>query len=287
MKHRPVIIRIVTALILMVSAEVIAAADWGRVNAALPGPPQVIGFYSAGCLAGAVQLPLQGEGFQVMRPSRNRSYGHPNLIAFIRRLGQQSAAQGEKLLIGDLSQPRGGPMPYGHGSHQSGLDVDVWFTQIPRQRLLSRAETENWPMLPVIQAEQGRLDPNRWSPRQRATLKRAAAMPEVERIFVNPIIKQALCRSEAGDRGWLRKLRPWWGHDEHFHVRLYCPPDNVYCDPQRPLPPGDGCDESLDQWAWQVQQIALGLVDKRPPGERREPQLPALCQSVLNGYSYR
>jgi murein endopeptidase len=29
------------------------------------------------------------------------------------------------LLIGDMSQPRDGPMLYGHSSHQIGLDVDI------------------------------------------------------------------------------------------------------------------------------------------------------------------
>ncbi len=288
MKQRPVIIGTVTFLILLAWVAPAAAGDpWGQVAAALPGPPQVIGFYSAGCLAGAARAPLQGEGFQVMRPSRNRIYGHPDLIAFIRRLGQQSATRGEKLLIGDLSQPRGGPMSYGHGSHQSGLDVDIWFTQVPRQRSLSWSETEQLPMLPVILAEQGRLDSTRWSPRLRDTLKLAAGMPEVERIFVNPIIKRALCRSQSGDRDWLRKLRPWWGHDEHFHVRLYCPAGSPACNSQKPLPSGDGCDEGLDRWAWEVQQIALGLMTRKPPGERREPELPALCRSVLNGYATR
>jgi len=257
---------------------------WGEVDAALPGRPQVIGFYSAGCLSGATMLPLQGEGFQVMRPSRNRFYGHPSLIAFLQALGRQEAARGERILIGDMSQPRGGPMAFGHGSHQSGLDVDIWFAQVPRGQILSFRETETLPMLPVIDATAGRLNPARWSPHLRETLKLATDNPLVERIFVNPIIKQALCRSEGAERAWLRKLRPWWGHDEHFHVRLRCPADSPLCETQKPLPPGDGCDQDLDRWASEVQQIALGLRTKPTPTERREPVLPTTCAAVLNGY---
>lgn len=265
----------------------LAGNAWGEVDAALPGRPQVIGFYSAGCLSGATMLPLQGEGFQVMRPSRNRFYGHPSLIAFLQAFGRQAAVRGERLLIGDMSQPRGGPMAYGHGSHQSGLDADIWFAQVSRQRILSARETETMPMLPVIDAAAGRLDPARWSPRLRHSLKLAADNPMVERIFVNPIIKQALCRSEGTERTWLRKLRSWWGHDEHFHVRLRCPADSPLCETQKPLPPGDGCDEDLDRWAWEVQQIALGLRTRTTSTERREPVLPTTCAAVLNGYPVR
>jgi penicillin-insensitive murein endopeptidase len=281
-----IIVAVMLALLAWFTPAV-AGNGWGEVEAAFPGRSEAIGFYSAGCLAGATMLPLQGEGFQVMRPSRNRYYGHPSLIAFIKRLGQQEAARGEKLLIGDLAQPRGGPMEYGHGSHQSGLDVDIWFAQVSPWRTLSFRETEELPMLSVIIPEEDRLNPERWSPHFRDTLKLVAETSEVERIFVNPVIKQSLCRREGADRAWLHKLRPWWGHDDHFHVRLRCPPDSPLCTAQKPLPPGNGCDEELDRWAWEVQQMALGLQVKKTPTEHREPVLPAVCQAVLNGYPTR
>ena len=47
-------------------------------------------------------------------------------------------------LVGDISQPRGGPMFTGHASHQIGLDADVWLTPMP-DRTLSRAERESMP----------------------------------------------------------------------------------------------------------------------------------------------
>ena len=37
-------------------------------------PTRSIGFYSKGCLAGAVALPINGETWQVMRVSRNRNW---------------------------------------------------------------------------------------------------------------------------------------------------------------------------------------------------------------------
>jgi penicillin-insensitive murein endopeptidase len=256
-----------------------AGNTWSAVRYPLTGPPQVIGSYAAGCIAGAVALPLVGEGYQVMRVSRNRYYGHPQLVRFVERLGQQAAAQGSRLLIGDLGQPRGGPTPTGHRSHQSGLDVDVWFLQQPRDRVLSRAETEQIDMPSMVRMTEGTLN-SRWSPRYRDALKQAALSPEVERIFVNAIIKQALCYSET-DRRWLNKVRPWWGHDAHFHVRLACPPDSAQCQPQKPFPPGDGCGSDVANWVRDIVQAARSPRPYRKPEPPSADRLPAACNGVL------
>jgi penicillin-insensitive murein endopeptidase len=103
----------------------------------------VVGFYASGCLAGAVALPIDGEAWQVMRLSRNRNWGHPELIHFLKGLGTKVAKAGiwRGLLVGDMSQPRGGPMISGHASHQVGLDADIWLTPMP-PRKLTRVERE-------------------------------------------------------------------------------------------------------------------------------------------------
>ena len=279
------VIRRLIGLSLLFWASVLPAwADngWSTVGYPLAGPPQVIGSYAAGCIAGAVALPLTGDGYQVMRPSRNRYYGHPALVAFVERLGRRTAANGSRLLIGDLGQPRGGPMPNGHRSHQSGLDVDVWFLQQPRDRLLSRADTERIEMPSMIRPAEGTLNYSRWSPRYRDALKQAALAPEVERIFVNPIIKQALCTSEP-DQSWLEKVRPWGGHDAHFHVRLACPPGDDQCKPQKPFPPGDGCDADLARWVEEIVQATLSPKPYRKPEPPSADRLPAACNAVLYG----
>ena len=267
-------------LLLLGSMPAFAGNGWSDIAYPLAGPPQVIGSYAAGCIAGATALPLVGDGYQVMRPSRNRYYGHPALVAFVERLGRQTAARGSRLLIGDLGQPRGGPMPNGHRSHQSGLDVDVWFLQQPRGRLLSRADAERIDMPSMIRPAEGALNDSRWSPRYRDTLKQAALAPDVERIFVNAIIKQALCYSET-DRSWLDKVRPWWGHDAHFHVRLACPPGDDQCKPQKPFPPGDGCDADLANWVRDIRQAAIAPKPYRRPEPPSADRLPAACDAVL------
>lgn len=273
---------ILPLLVLFGSLPALAGNGWSEVSYPLAGPPQVIGAYNAGCIAGAVALPLVGEGYQVMRVSRNRYYGHPVLVAFLERLGQQAAARNSRLLVGDLAQPRGGPMSSGHRSHQSGLDVDIWFLQQPISRVLSRSDLEQLGAPTMIRATQGTVDRMQWSPRQRDMLKLAVQAPEVERIFVNAIIKQALCDSET-DRSWLDKVRPWWGHDAHFHVRLACPPDSEQCQPQKPLPPGDGCDADLARWVEEIRQAALSPKPYKKPEPPSAEQLPAACSAVLYG----
>lgn len=257
-----------------------AGNGWSTVAYPLSGPPQAIGSYAAGCIAGAVTLPLIGDGYQVMRPSRNRYYGHPELTAFVTRLGHHAATRSQRLLIGDLGQPRGGPMPNGHRSHQIGLDVDVWFLEQPAGRVLSQQEIEQIDMPSMVIATEGILNPARWSPRYRDMLKVAAQAPEVDRIFVNPIIKQALCQTET-ERSWLNKVRPWWGHDAHFHIRLSCPADSPQCKPQKPFPSGDGCDDALARWAWETQQAALSPKSHPKPEPPSADDLPVACSAVL------
>ena len=186
--------------VVLIAAPAVAQNRWGEVKAPSAGEAEAIGGYAAGCVAGAVALPLTGEGFQVMRSSRNRYYGHPRLIAFVERLAGKAERQGlGRLLVGDLSQPRGGPASFGHASHQSGLDVDIWFRLLSKQAAPLRPEqTEQMAMESVIRAADGTLDRQRWDRRYADLLRLAANAPEVDRIFVNPVIKRALC--QAGER---------------------------------------------------------------------------------------
>jgi penicillin-insensitive murein DD-endopeptidase len=155
-----------------------------------------IGFYSKGCIAGAKALPLDGDTWQVMRQSRNRNWGHPNLVRFLERLAHQAPKAGWRgLLVGDMSQPRGGPMHTGHFSHQVGLDADIWLTPMP-DRKLTRQEREEMMATVVVAADGRDVDPSVWTPAHAATIKAAAKDPQVSRIFVNPAIKKALCRDD-------------------------------------------------------------------------------------------
>lgn len=259
-----------------------APQNWARRTTPTADPlPQSIGTYTNGCISGAVSLPLSGKGYQVMRLSRNRFYGHATLIQFIQQLGQVAAdRQLGTLLIGDLGQARGGPTPSGHRSHQTGLDVDIWFL-LARQldnRVLSANERETWSAPSVVDAHSDAVDYRQWTQAHETVLEAAARHPEVDRIFVNPSIKQELCAHKtATSAAWLRKIRPWWKHDDHFHVRLKCPDGNPHCEGQPALPETDGCDASL---AWWFSDEAKH--PSKPAKPAIQPPLPALCEQVLN-----
>ncbi len=245
-------------------------------------PPRSVGFYAKGCLAGGVELPINGTAWQVMRLSRNRNWGHPELIEVIERIAKQARAQGwPGLLTGDMSQPRGGPMISGHASHQVGLDADIWLTPMP-QRELTREEREEMSATMVVAQDRRDVDPAVWTPAHAAVIKAAAEQPEVERILVNAAIKKALCREAGTDRDWLHKVRPYWGHDYHFHIRLFCPDGDTVCKPQPPAPPGDGCGKELDWWFRDA--VLRPLPEKPPPGPRAGitmAALPPACRAVL------
>ncbi|WP_343312630.1 penicillin-insensitive murein endopeptidase [Brucella sp. BE17] len=247
-------------------------------------PPQAIGFYSKGCLTGAVAMPVDGPNWQVMRLSRNRRWGHPRLIGLLEKLSQDAAKDGwPGLLVGDISQPRGGPMLTGHASHQVGLDADIWLTPMPKKRF-SDAERESVSAVSMLKKDTLFVDPNKWTPSRTALLKNAASYPEVERIFVHPGIKKELCDTVKGNRGWLGKVRPYWGHHYHFHVRLSCLPGSPNCKPQPKVAAGDGCDKSLAWW-FTDEPWKPAKPFTEPPKKPRPvmvSDLPKACSTVLN-----
>jgi penicillin-insensitive murein DD-endopeptidase len=217
----------------------------------------------------------------VMRLSRNRNWGNPAMIAFLERFSRKAAREGvwPGILVGDISQPRGGPMLTGHASHQVGLDADVWLTPMP-DRTLSRGEREEMSAVDMVSADGLSVDPAHWTARQAGVIKAAAEEPEVERIFVNAAIKKALCETAKGEP-WMNKVRAYWGHNYHFHIRIACPAGDTACQPQDPVPPGDGCDKSLNWWFTDE-----ALHPRMDPHAKPKPpitlaQLPPECRSVV------
>ena len=246
-------------------------------------PTRVVGFYAKGCIAGAEGLPINGETWQVMRLSRNRYWGHPNLVALLKRLADKAKDAGwPGILVGDMSQPRGGPMLTGHASHQVGLDADIWLTPMPDRRL-SREEREETSAVMMVRADRLDIDPSAWTPSHLAVIRAAAQEPSVQRIFVNAAIKKALCREARGDRSWLHKVRPMYGHDYHFHIRIKCPPGASGCESQPEPSASEGC-KPADLAYW----FKDSIIHPKPPKVSPKPkppmtlaQLPAACRQVL------
>jgi penicillin-insensitive murein endopeptidase len=165
-------------------------------------------------------------------------------------------------------------MPFGHRSHQNGLDADIWFWLPGDGVALSVAERDTIGAPSMLTAGGTLLDALQWSPRQAEVLRLAVRFDAVARIFVNPSIKRALCEESPG-ASWLQKLRPWWGHDDHFHVRLRCPAGQTGCQDQDLLPAGDGCGAEL---AWWFSEEAR---QPPPPVDRAKVPLPTACAAIL------
>lgn len=251
-----------------------------------------IGSYAKGCLAGGRALSIDGPAWQAMRLSRNRNWGHPVLIAFIEKLAIDAQAHDgwNGLLVGDLAQPRGGPMLTGHASHQIGLDADIWLRPMP-QRRFNRQEREEVSAISMLKRGTRTVDSAKFTMAHFRLIKRAASTPGVARIFVHPGIKKALCDRAGSDRAWLRQVRPWYGHHYHFHIRMSCPPGNPGCKNQAPPPKGDGCGKELSWWlsdaAWKPKKSKKPKKKdpKKKPKKRRQmilADLPNACTAVLD-----
>ncbi|HHN73294.1 MAG TPA: hypothetical protein ENK13_04315, partial [Thermopetrobacter sp.] len=205
------------------------------------------------------------------------------------------------LLVGDLSQPRGGPMTSGHASHQIGLDADIWLTPMPA-RTLTRRERETMSAV-LMTRDRRHINPARFTEKHARLIRRAALQPEVQRIFVHPPIKKFLCdwsrRRGERDRSWLAKVRPYYGHNYHFHVRLRCPQGARHCRNQGDPHPADGtgCGKELAYWysdrPWGGPRVKRrlfvnGIPLPRPRPRKPRPKrpltlagLPSQCRAVL------
>jgi penicillin-insensitive murein DD-endopeptidase len=249
--------------------------------------PHAIGDYARGCLAGARELPINGVAWQVMRLSRNRNWAMPQTVALVERLAIEAKKNDgwNGLLVGDMSQPRGGPMLTGHASHQIGLDADIWFTPMPN-RILSYKDRETIAATMMVK-DRSTIDPKVWTESRMRLVKRAASYPEVGRIFVHPPIKAELCKWATGDRSWLAKVRPLYGHNYHFHIRLNCPEGMKGCKNQwKPKPKdGTGCGEELAYWMgpipWTPRKRDPNAPPYVPPPPLTLSGLPAECRAVI------
>ncbi|MBA4785349.1 MAG: penicillin-insensitive murein endopeptidase [Rhizobiales bacterium] len=250
------------------------------------GQSAPFGSYAKGCMGGAVALPTDGPTWQAMRLSRNRRWGNPEMISLLERFSKDAASLGwgTGILVGDISQPRGGPMLFGHASHQIGLDADVWFTPKPAEPL-SPQQREEMPFTSMLDKSKFlTVDTRRWSDTHARVVMQAASYPQVERVFVNPAIKKKLCETWRGDRSNLGKVRPIYGHDEHFHIRIGCTEGATGCKPQAAVGAGDGCDKSLAWWFTDEPWAKPKTDPNAKPVKPRQvmlSDLPRACAAVL------
>ena len=284
-------------------AEVPAKQLFGAKRDAAALKPAVYGSYAKGCVAGAARLPDDGPTWQAMRLNRNRHWAHPAAVELVKRLSVDGRKIGwNGLLVGDLTQPRGGPMLTGHASHQAGLDADIWLTPMPDRRLTAK-ERETLSATSMLRRVNGKLsnqqiDKSKFTDAHAGLIRTAAEYPEIERIFVHPTIKREMCERYPDRPAWLSKVRAQWKHHYHMHLRLACPADSPGCKPQAPVA-NDGCGRPLDWWF----NVAYGPKPAKPKKElasaktkaaakkqkrrfRTLSQLPKACRVVLDAPSY-
>ncbi len=294
---RRLVLLLALAAPLPAGADALANKLFGAKDAPSRQDAMPVGSYARGCAAGLQQLPETGPTWQAMRLSRNRNFGQPVMIGFLQDLSVAATQVGwPGLYIGDISQPRGGPMTSGHASHQIGLDADIWWLR-PKSLSLSRDERENISSIPVRSADQKSVT-EAWTPDRRALLKAAASDARVDRIFVAAAVKIEICKTAtAKDKKWLQKIRPVAGHDTHFHVRLKCPKGARLCETQKPTVSelskgGDGCDDTLMWWV-SDEYLHPKPSKKKKPAEDDAPRkkgpreftladLPKQCKDVLS-----
>ncbi|MBM2575436.1 penicillin-insensitive murein endopeptidase [Jannaschia sp. Os4] len=264
----------------------IAKRLFGAARRPSAAPAEPFGSYAKGCAHGLEALPETGEAWQAMRLSRNRNWGHPQMIDLVEDLGRHMRGRGwAGIYVGDISQPRGGPMLTGHRSHQMGLDADIWL--YPSDRIdLSRRAREDLSAISMRRSE-GAYVNDRWTADQMELVRRAASDRRTARIFIFPGAKVWMCENATGNRDWLRKVRPWWGHHYHMHVRIACPRGAAHCENQSPIPPGDGCAEAR-QWQRNILNPPPPDPDAPAPAPRRDltmADLPHQCADVLSAPS--
>ncbi len=263
-------------ILLIVIIPNIASAqmlDWHNVRTPTNNPSKVYGAYAAGCMDGGIKLPGSGAGYVLGAVKDNREYGQPEMINYISKLGEKvNSITGRTLIIGDIANARGGPAPINsslHQSHQTGLDVDIWFRAAKESENARKIKQAN-----MLDSTWTKINKQHWNETNVEILKTAASFDEVDRIFINSVIKKELCKDYQGEK-WMQKIRPWWGHTSHFHVRLKCPEGNQDCKMQSPLPEGDGCGGELAWWFSDEPKSG-----KKEP--RKYPQLPEECTRIFN-----
>jgi penicillin-insensitive murein endopeptidase len=197
-------------------------------------------------------LPKRGAGYELMPSTRERRarFGVTELIYLIKTAAHRvnRKHRGALLRVGDLSNRQGGEIDH-HGSHQNGRDVDLAFYMRDRNGKPTTSDTfvpfdgngystdpplayrfdvaRNWALIEAL-----------------ITSDRA----QVQFVFVADYLKTLLIEharaarrplSAIGKAKLLLKQPGKKAHVDHFHVRIYCPADDL-----------PRCRDVGPRWAW-------------------------------------
>jgi murein endopeptidase len=195
-----------------------------------------VGKPSDGALYGSQKIPAKGKAIGILpdHRARNRYYATEALVKLLTTTSTDFfKTYKRRVLVGDLSAKRGGKIS-GHASHQSGLDADLalFYTNIKGKPVEAKGFTT--------------LDDNGASNNQKLFfdanttwlfVKALLAHPEVQVQYVflyDPLVqllleaaKQDGASDELLERVALIVRQPSDSskHDDHMHLRIYCPDD--------------------------------------------------------------
>ncbi len=253
-------------------------------SCAWSGVPEVIGNYNNGCINNSVAASFKSPYYQIYRPQSRRYFGDPSMIAFLDRLSKRAHNIGFKsMLVGDISSQYGGPLNTGHASHQIGLDVDIEFNH----NRLTDKQLRGGGQAHILVDKGARHANSKFTKAYYDLIMAAAHDPDVERIFVSPAIKITMCdmTKNEDEQPFLRKIRPWYGHTEHFHVRLRCPIHSPLCQKQEPPSPMHSiADEKEEALSWYkpapVNAPTSGVKHTKPP-------FPQKCKDLYDSLNLK
>ncbi len=223
-----------------------------------------VGVPHHGVLTDAVSLPDRGRAFARYRGDDVR-WGLPALVATIEHASLEVSRlrpDTPRLLVGDLSRPGGGQAER-HSSHRTGRDVDLLFySTTPRGKPVPCPGFVRYGSDGLGRVDDSseylRFDVDRNWLLVRALLESPHGPPQW--IFVSAPL-EALLMEHAGARdepidllyraaNVMKEPTDGLPHDDHFHVRLACSPDQAVA----------GCSGG-PWWPWQPPAPTLRATD--------------------------
>lgn len=207
---------------------------------------EAVGFYSNGSLKDGVSIIDRNIDVQKLFISRKKLFATEELLELIDEASlflKTNFKSAEPLALGDLAAVNGGKAAR-HASHQNGLDADIVYLKVNE-----KPQDSNNPEWAENFVTKNGVSKNFHTARNFELLKYLASKDNVERIFVDTLIKKELCMfvnitenaKTLSNLEFLRKLRPANLHQTHFHVRIACPKTDLNCISQAAPPAGSGC----------------------------------------------
>jgi penicillin-insensitive murein endopeptidase len=220
---------------------IFARADRGSLS---------FGTHAHGALLGAIALPVEGDGYQVHPDwrARGRTFAIEELVGGLSRAfaRTEQIAPGSVAYVGDLSSRRGGDSSM-HRSHESGRDADIFYYAVDRDgqplidlpamlRFADDGTAVAWSSAKSGTRIREPLPDGHLDLRRTWTLVASLLSDprmEVQWIFIHKPIAELLLREaerEEADPALLARAREILHqptdarpHDDHVHLRVYCP----------------------------------------------------------------